>query len=182
VPCDTKLRAQGSYVKWRMKRISPDYSFMSFEAFPNGVPASTPLNATPYVMACDEFQARFVINRHRSLIFAGLQESISSLHHKKVQTPFAIVGGSYLDIGNTAPKDLDVAVFYSFPESDPPNVADLAVMISEATARHVDLRLMPFDGPPATTAKLIGFFSILYSQRKGLPGVAPIVVINLACD
>ncbi|WP_191555638.1 DUF6932 family protein [Brevundimonas aurantiaca] len=155
---------------------------MSFEAFPNGVAASTPLNATPYVMTYDAFQARFAINEHRRLMLLGFRESIGRLHSGKVQTPFAIAGGSYLDIRNAAPKDLDVAVFYRADEGDTLNVADWAAITSEATARHVDLRLMPFDGPPATTAKLIGFFSILYSQRRERAGVAPIVVIDMACD
>ncbi len=43
--------------------------------------------------------------------------------------------------------------------------------------RGVDARFAPLDGDPLAMIKLTSYFTILYSMKKGIPGVLQSVVL-----
>lgn len=153
---------------------------MHIEAFPNGIAASTPLNATPYVFTQAEFLQHFGFSPARQNLLAAFTTTLQLVGDNGAVPLFAIVGGSILDDARQDPRDLDVAIFYRASLERPPDAARLQSLChSVSRERKLDLRLLPFDGPAAMTAKLIGFFTILYSQRRSEAGVAPVAIVDL---
>lgn len=147
-------------------------------AFPNGVAQSTPMNGTPYLTVLPVFARLFAEDDRRQAMLAAAESVVARLLSTGLEPLFAIVGGSFLDLERADPKDLDLAIFYQMGE-DGADAADLGALEQEYRQHDLDLRLFPYDASPALVAKLIGYFSILYS---GPERAAPTVIIDLTAS
>lgn len=128
--------------------------------YPKGVRASTPIDATPYLIEFPTFmQAEWSPKRKK--LAGELAAMIRELASKEIMVHVVLVGGSFISL-DKEPKDLDCVLFYS---RDDGLGNDLA---SAETSRMpaIDARLVPIEVEPALVIKIAIFFALLYSRTR----------------
>lgn len=155
-------------------------------AWPHGLPPfggaverSNPLNATPYACSFAQLASRCATDPRRSNLLRAARGYIDRAEALGVEIVFAIVGGSFLDRDVAAPNDLDCIAFYVARSVAAPDElgARLGAIQIEAHHASVDLRFLPYDGEPWLTAKMIGYFCVLYSRTRADAAVSRGVVL-----
>lgn len=124
---------------------------------------STPVNATPYLVAISKLQRGEVLKKRHSLINFFL-EAITDMNALGVSARAAILGGS--SIGpKKAPRDLDCVIFYVTETA--PDAERVLRWQRDFKEKGLDVRLIPWDGDPILTLKAAMFFSTLYCKNAG---------------
>lgn len=130
------------------------------------IAASTPGNASPWLADSAAFQCAFGGSSLRQARLAALGRAFADLA-QVVDVQCSLVGGSFLDVSNTAPNDLDIVVFYRAR-------AEVRFELGRALQRltrkflleHIDMRFVPCDAEPWLTVKLTSYFTMLYQSRR----------------
>lgn len=141
------------------------------QAFEEGLPIfltdvarSTPVNATPYLLSYSDFSKAIVRWPERH----GLVRELGRVRNRMVENGFEVdallIGGSFTELGRSAPADIDCLIFYRCTENAASS--QLVAIQKSAKANSVDCRLVPLDGDPMVLLKLTSYFTILYSKRK----------------
>lgn len=133
------------------------------------IAASTPGNASPWLADSAAFHRAFGGSELRQVRLAALRSAFADLA-QVVDVQCCLVGGSFLDVSNTAPNDLDIVAFYRAR-------ADVRFEPGRALQRltrkflleHIDMRFVPCDAEPWLMVKLTSYFTMLYQSRR--PGV-----------
>jgi hypothetical protein len=133
------------------------------------IAASTPGNASPWLADGTAFRSAFGGSELRQARLAALRSAFADLA-QVVDVQCCLVGGSFLDVSNTAPNDLDIVAFYRAR-------ADVRFEPGRALQRltrkflleHIDMRFVPCDAEPWLMVKLTSYFTMLYQSRR--PGV-----------
>lgn len=130
------------------------------------IAASTPGNASPWLADRAAFERAFGGSSLRRLRLAALGRALADLA-QVVQVHCCLVGGSFVDVSNAVPNDLDIVVFYSAR-------ADVRFEPGRALQRltrkflleHIDMRFVPCDAEPWLMVKLTSYFTQLYQSRR----------------
>lgn len=143
-----------------------------------GVPQATPVNAAPYVVDVRIFKADFGVSERRRQLLTFWQQGIGEARGLGFDSHLAVIGGSFLDLGNLAPNDLDCAVFYDGSAESRSRATGLQAVQRRMIENGVDVRFMPGDQSRLFLAKAIGYFMLLYTQQRGHGAVrAPLLVM-----
>ena len=130
------------------------------------VSASTPSNASPWLTDTAGFQCAFGDSALRKQLLAALTRALADLA-QVVDVQCCLVGGSFVDVANTAPNDLDIVVFYQAR-------AEVRIEPGRALQRltrkflleQIDMRFVPCDAGPWLLVKLASYFTMLYQSRR----------------
>jgi hypothetical protein len=130
------------------------------------IAASTPGNASPWLADRAAFERAFGGSSLRRVRLAALGRALADLA-QVVQVHCCLVGGSFVDVSNAVPNDLDIVVFYSAR-------ADVRFEPGRALQRltrkflleHIDMRFVPCDAEPWLMVKLTSYFTQLYQSRR----------------
>jgi hypothetical protein len=130
------------------------------------IAASTPGNASPWLADSAAFHRAFGGSELRQVRLAALRSALADLA-QVVDVQCCLVGGSFLNISNTAPNDLDIVAFYRAR-------ADVRFEPGRALQRltrkflldHIDMRFVPCDAEPWLMVKLTSYFTMLYQSRR----------------
>ena len=130
------------------------------------IAASTPGNASPWLADPAAFQRAFGGSALRQVRLAALQRALDDLA-QVVHVQCSLVGGSFVDVSNAVPNDLDIVVFYRAR-------ADVRFEPGRALQRltrkflleHIDMRFVPCDAEPWLMVKLTSYFTMLYQSRR----------------
>jgi hypothetical protein len=138
---------------------------LNFPQFVGPEGASTPINATPYVVSLNDLRQKSAL-KHRGRLMALLVKCIEDLRELGVDPVAALLGGSA--IGPKAnPSDLDCVIFYEARRDGIRDFSWMARFQMASKAEGLDLRLIPLDGDPILLIKAISFFSTLYVKNAG---------------
>lgn len=129
--------------------------------------ASSPSTSSPYVITDSKLRALLGVNpgrRHLAdrLLTAKIELSRHCLVHA------ILLGGSFVRLSKSAPKDCDGVVFYSLRESSDPDeaISGIETTVNTLKSQGLDLRVVPVDGDPLVTIKAACYFSLLYSADR----------------
>jgi hypothetical protein len=128
---------------------------------------SSPGNASPYMLSESAFYRIYAVGDARRARADGFRSAITALE-THCQFHAALIGGSMLDLGNDAPRDLDAVVFYAAKEatSSEEIATFLASLTEDAKTHSVDLRFVPTDASPLITIKAACYFAMLYASDR----------------
>lgn len=133
------------------------------------IAAATPRNASPWLTNNAGFQRAFGGSALRRIRLEVLQAAFVDLK-QVVDVQCCLVGGSFVDVSNAAPNDLDIVVFYRArgDVSFEPGRA-LQRLTRKFLLKHIDMRFVPCDAEPWLLVKLTSYFTMLYLSRR--PGM-----------
>jgi hypothetical protein len=129
---------------------------------------STPFNASPWLADHSMFFSVFGSNASRQSLLHALQNAFQDLS-QIVELQCCLVGGSFVDLFNPAPNDIDIVAFYRVPDGAPfePGRA-LHRLSRKFLLARIDMRFVPCDAEPRLLVKLTSFFtSLYYADRSG---------------
>lgn len=135
-------------------------------AFPKGIEHSNPIDSAPYVIDWATFDAAYGRSGSRRERTSALSSACMALYDRGVELEYILVGGSHIDSMCQVPHDLDCVLFYRLSPGAalPPNfLIELQLDLKQLS---VDVRLVPADGPPILLAKMLGYFTLLYSRDR----------------
>jgi hypothetical protein len=135
--------------------------------FIGGERRSTPFNSAPYVVAYARFLDQASGWPGRSDLLRELQACLEEARSMQLIIDALLLGGSFLDLANPHPKDIDCVWLYRSLAGSGGDVELLLSLQVRFKRRGVDMRFIPLDVDPLLFAKTLGFFSILYAKRKG---------------
>jgi len=138
-----------------------------FPAFLTPVADSSPLNATPYLAHYAEFRAIARGWSGRGLLLDAMESVRVRSGRHGVAVDAILIGGSFTERANSAPKDIDCVMLYRQTRAG--RAADakaLAALRIEAKRRKVDVRFLPLDADPLALIKSLCYFTLLFSKDK----------------
>ncbi|MDT7854949.1 DUF6932 family protein, partial [Xanthomonas hortorum] len=127
---------------------------------------TTPGNASPWLTDSSGFQRAFGGSALRQVRLEVLRTAFDNLK-QVVDVQCCLVGGSFVDVSNAAPNDLDIVVFYR-ARGDvgfEPGRA-LQRLTRKFLLKHIDMRFVPCDAEPWLLVKLTSYFTMLYLSRR----------------
>jgi hypothetical protein len=127
---------------------------------------SSPGNASPWMVDNAAFQRAFGGNALRRGRLSALQQAFGDLA-QVVDVQCCLVGGSFVDVANAAPNDLDIVVFYRARTEvrfEPGRA--LQRLTRKFLLDHIDMRFVPCDAEPWLLVKLTSYFTMLYQSRR----------------
>lgn len=136
-----------------------------FPCFLNPINESFPANSSPYYCNMEYLKNTFSNNSERIELYNAFSFCLE-LINQKIGTPVgAMLGGSFLDLENSAPRDIDAVVFY---ESSNVQIKEGAVaeIHNLKKSKNVDLRLCPLDFNPLWGLKVAGFYANLFMSSR----------------
>lgn len=149
-----------------------------FPIFSGPEKKSTPFNAAPYVVSYLRFIAQASVWPGRGGLVQALQACFAEAQSLQLTVDAMLIGGSFLDLANPAPKDIDCVWLY---RSMCGNGADVALLMSlqkRFKQQGIDMRFVPLDIDLMLLVKPLCFFSILYAKKTGENSLnrAPVLV------
>ena len=139
----------------------------SFPVFAPNERESTPQNSTPYVIGIDSFKRIASTWTGREHLVGKLVAALNEATHAGIAVDFALIGGSFTVLTNSAPRDLDAVCLYRVADENLFDAGRLKVLQSAWKRLGLDARLVPCDGDPLVLIKTISYFSVLYSKKTG---------------
>lgn len=144
------------------------------QAVEHGIPvfmgderASTPLNGSPYVIRLAQFIEIARSWPGRSELVESFQQCLDMAESHGVAIQMVLIGGSFTDLRNTSPRDLDSLWVYRLRQTDSNVVEHLKCMQRVFKLSKIDMRFVAADGELSLMAKAISYFTLLYSKVKG---------------
>lgn len=134
---------------------------LGFPAFPEGVQASTPINATPFLIDIDGL-VLLSQDPWRIELIQRLLSLIDETRGLGVSPLAALIGGSFLD-SSCVPHDLDCVIFY---ENGQRSSHELARLQKKWRTDCIDVRFIPYDRDPIILLKAAVYFGALYSSTR----------------
>lgn len=133
------------------------------------VNTSNPSNASPYLIDCEGFWQAFGSSPTRQQRLDALHQALSDLTDI-VEVACCLVGGSFVDLEQADPRDVDLVVFYrALEQSDHELGRALSRLTRKFGLRGIDARFVPCDAEPWLLVKLTSFFTSLYHADRDLP-------------
>lgn len=149
--------------------LSMDLSVIAEAGLPKfmaSVAASNPTNSSPWLANRACFTTVFGNSDIRLARLAALEQAFKDLSNV-IDVQCCLVGGSFLDISNPAPNDLDILVFYrSLPECSFNTGRTLQRLSRRFLLERIDMRFAPCDAEPWLLVKLTSFFTTLYQSQR----------------
>lgn len=154
-------------------------------AVPKGFPMfstherkSTPFNSAPYVVKYSRFLNQAGAWPGRAELLFALQACLDEAKSLQIMIHALLLGGSFLDLQNPHPKDIDCVWLYRSRAGNGNEVEILIELQNGFKQRGVDMRFIPIDADPLLLVKTLGFFAILYAKKKGENcfSCAPVIV------
>lgn len=131
-----------------------------------GIESSTPSNSSPWVVGLKDFSRAFGIDPARALRIRALDGALQKLSDL-VNVECCLVGGSFLDLDNTEPNDLDIVVFYRARQDVDFELGKALQRLSRSfLLSKIDTRFVPVDVSPWVMVKLTAFFVMLYQSQR----------------
>ena len=141
---------------------------------------TTPQNSSPWIVDLECFQRTFGGNPLRKARLAAFSMALSDLS-KIVEIQCCLVGGSFLNIANPAPNDLDVVMFYRALQGARPEPGRaLQRLTRKFHVSNIDMRCVPCDVEPWLLIKLTSYFTMLYqsSRQEGAPPLGQVLLVQ----
>lgn len=130
------------------------------------VQASNPTNATPWIADEASFFLAFGNTHARRELLSSLHRSFRMLE-KIIEIRCCLIGGSFVNVSNPAPRDIDIVLFYSLaPEFELDPGRALQRVTHRFSREKIDMRFVPCDGEPWLLVKLTSFFTTLYQTQR----------------
>lgn len=127
---------------------------------------STPLNATPYVTSYRRFKETARHWPGRADLVQRMDECLAKAA-ELTEVQAILIGGSFVDLRNASPKDIDSLWLYRSRGKESVAVRDVKGLQREFKRVAIDARFIPTDADFIALLKAVSFFSIFYSKRKG---------------
>ncbi|MFT3791645.1 MAG: hypothetical protein QM741_11335 [Rudaea sp.] len=127
---------------------------------------STPLNASPYIVEFDRFVDVAKRWSGRGRLVDELRRCRNAAEDIGICIELILIGGSFTDLRNASPHDLDSLWLYRARGTDPVCAEKLKTLQNDSRRNGIDCRFVPFDGEPALLVKAVSFFTVLYSINK----------------
>jgi hypothetical protein len=139
---------------------------------------SSPLNAAPYLTGCAHFLNQCGNWPGRSDLVCSLKICLEEAKSAQLVVDALLVGGSFLDMTNSNPADVDCVWLYRSLAGQGDDVCLLQSLQTRFKKRGVDMRFIPIDVDVLLFAKTLAFFAILYTNRKANGGAvcAPVLL------
>jgi len=145
----------------------------NFPAFLTPIALSTPANATPFVVGRARFRALARGWPGRGHLIDALEETVAAAGGCGAEVLALLIGGSFTDLDNPAPRDIDAIAFYRQADgAGAIDAAGLAELQRRGRTAGADVRFIPLDGSPIVLIRSISYFTRLYSERRSGPGSA----------
>lgn len=131
-----------------------------------GIESSTPSNSSPWVVGFEDFSRAFGSDPARAPRIRALEGALEKLSGL-VNVECCLAGGSFLDLGNTEPNDLDLVVFYRARQDVDFELGKALQRLSRSfLLSKIDTRFVPVDASPWVMVKLTAFFVTLYQSQR----------------
>lgn len=152
-----------------------------FAAFTTEIRDSNPVNASPYLIKYRDFLDRANIWSGRGSLCRSLDRIMTASRSCGISVEAALIGGSFTDLSNPAPRDIDCLLLYRKSLEDQ-EIAVSALQKLEIYAKSFggDVRFAPLDGDPILLLKVVSFFSTLFTVGKPL-GAPPRGLVLIDC-
>jgi hypothetical protein len=150
-----------------------------FPRFLGKISDSNPLNAAPYVCSYDDLLKDFRKFPGRENLLRQLSDVLGEVRDKGLSIESMLLGGSFIDVENESPKDLDCVIFYRCTEKCAlVDIRAIAEAQNEARRRGIDARFIPSDTDPILFVKAVSYFTVLYTASKPerKPALGPLLV------
>lgn len=153
----------------------------------DGINESFPANSAPVEMGLEQFRDEFALTNRKRLLIGRLEHALNEIR-SVCEVHAVLIGGSILNGSpKDRPRDLDALIMYS--QNANSDSMSLASILQHARAswlrQDLDLRFVPIDGGVVLFAKVLAFFSVLYSiDRENASNRLGSVLIDLdrGCD
>lgn len=147
--------------------VLPDASMQSLPLFPADIAASSPGSSSPYLVSRECLYEQFAGSPARRRLLDSLARALERVETLCV-VHAVLLGGSIVDRGVAAPRDLDAVIFYSVKEpASPDAIKFLSSQRDASKSSGLDLRFAPVDVAPHVLIKVACFFGALYSSERG---------------
>jgi hypothetical protein len=140
--------------------------FGTFDHFTTDADFSSPANSSPFITNRNKFAAWSARWPRRRALFQALEGRLQEARSAGVEIVCAMIGGSFLDADNPAPKDIDAVAFYRLRGGAEVDAAALKALERSAKSDDVDMRFIPADGSPLVLIKCAAFFALLYARGR----------------
>lgn len=155
------------------------------EGLPNflhDIPDSHAGNSSPYITDIIGLKDMFSTDVHRRDLLKNFDQVIDLVTQHLGSPLMALSGGSFFDIKNKQPKDLDLVLFYEHSVDVAIKQGVIDHINQFATTNQIDLRLCPYDFNPLWTIKVASFYSHFYLNSKKSNQLLKrgVVLINLS--
>jgi len=140
---------------------------LGFPPFLTEIAHSTPINAAPYLARYRDFIRIAARWPGREALAAALDHLLHASETHGVAVDAILLGGSFTDRGNPAPRDVDCLLLYRQRGAGAPvDATALAGLRKSAKPTGVDVRFLPLDTDPVPLVKSLCYFTILFCQAK----------------
>jgi hypothetical protein len=138
-----------------------------FAPFPLGVPESDPLNSTPFFCSFGDFCRLAEVSHQRLEILNSAKWLIRDSLENDLDVLLLMVGGSFLDISNLAPNDLDCVIFYKLRDGALSIPTEwMSSIRGRAKEKRIDARFVPADANFLVLIRSALYFAALYGEAK----------------
>lgn len=140
---------------------------LGFPPFLTEIARSTPFNAAPYLARYRDFIGIAAQWPGREALIAALDQVRHASETYGIAVDAILLGGSFADRTNAAPRDVDCILLYrQAVRGQPVDASGLADVRKRARQMGVDARFLPLDGDPIPLIKSLCYFTILFCQAK----------------
>ena len=122
-------------------------------------------NSSPYLMSLEAFCRRYAGNPLRQRLINLLRADLRDAARSGVIVNSLLVGGSFLNLSNPAPNDIDTLAIYSL-RSDAHTDAAMRWLIGRDRQSASHLQLCPADAGLTILVKRVLFFQSLFAYEK----------------
>lgn len=98
---------------------APDALPPGLPPFPRRIPECTAGNATPYLVDLAQLRGCFAGSARREALLDGLDSLLQSMREARAQPVALLLGGSFLEVRQPEPRDLDAVCFYVAQDAVP---------------------------------------------------------------
>jgi hypothetical protein len=142
-----------------------------FMPFRHGVGGSNPINSTPFFSSFEEFARLGKYSSQRLELINSAKWLIRESFDNGLELLLLMVGGSFLDISNLEPNDMDCVAFYKVRDKTLGIQAHwISTIRQRAKDRRLDARFIPTDANLLVLLRSAIYFSALFGESKaGLP-------------
>lgn len=103
-----------------------------------------PYICTPVLMDKIEFQKRYAFNETRQILFKRLCQFIDFLKEQNNKDSISVlIGGSYMNIENDFPNDIDIAILIPEGEEENHNFNEFSQEVDQTIPEGIDLKFLP---------------------------------------
>lgn len=149
--------------------------------FPARIAECFPHNSSPHRVSRTEFLGFFQQDARRVVLARALEVFLDAISGQVV-VPGLLISGSYLDLANPHPNDLDGVLLYAVRKSQHVDWPSFNASLRQARRSGIDLRPVPVDGDPLLLVQVISFMTSLYLSQRDTNAFANHGMLLVAWD